>query len=144
MPIEFIWVGDGEDKNRLEILSKQENLNIRFIGFSKTPIDYLKESDWYMSTSRFEGLPYGLIEAASVGLPIIASDVKGNNEVTIDGYNGFLYKTEEQAIALLKKIVLEDVNYKELSTNSIKLFKKHFSESKMINELANLYKQYNN
>lgn len=139
MPIEFIWVGDGLDRERLEMKSKQENVNIKFIGFSNTPIDYLIKSDWYMSTSRFEGLPYALIEAASIGLPIIASDVKGNNEVAIDGFNGFLYKSEDQAIELLKQIVNDDINYKGLSINSIKMFKENFSESKMINELLMLY-----
>ena len=139
IPIQFIWVGDGEDKNRLESLSVQNNINIKFIGFSKTPMKYLKESDWYMSTSRFEGLPYALIEAASVGLPIIASDVKGNNEVAINGYNGYLFKSEEEAINIIKNIVNGSFNYKKLSENSITLFKEHFSDARMISKLIKLY-----
>lgn len=143
LPIKFIWIGDGKDKQYLELLSKQNNANIEFVGFSNVPMKYLKKSDWYMSTSRSEGLPYALIEAASVGLPIIASNVKGNNEVTIDGYNGFLFRTEEQAIEILERLVNKSVDYEKLSTNSIELFKKHFSDVKMINELQKLYKQFN-
>lgn len=65
---------------------------IDFVGFTKEPMKYLQSSDLYLSTSRFEGLPYGLIEAASVGLPIVASNVKGNNEVVNNGYNGSFLK----------------------------------------------------
>lgn len=77
--IEFWWVGDGDDFLRLKQKSVEENVNIKFIGFSDFPMHYLKSADLYLSTSRFEGLPYALIEAASVGLPIVATDVIGNN-----------------------------------------------------------------
>ena len=98
--VRFVWVGDGEDKTRLEQLAKEENVPIDFVGFTTEPMKYLLSSDLYLSTSRFEGLPYGLIEAASVGLPIVASNVKGNNEVVKDGYNGFLFENETEAIKL--------------------------------------------
>jgi hypothetical protein len=50
----FTWVGDGEDKDRLEKASKDDGLKITFTGFSKTPSKYLEQADWYISTSRFE------------------------------------------------------------------------------------------
>ncbi len=86
--LQFVWIGDGPDKSKLEEQAKKEGVDINFVGFSKEPMKYLLESDLYLSTSRFEGLPYGLIEAASVGLPIIASNVKGNNEVVNDKKRG--------------------------------------------------------
>lgn len=137
--ITFTWVGDGEDKDRLEKSAKEEGLKITFTGFSTTPSMYLEQADWYISTSRFEGLPYGLIEAASVGLPILASDVKGNNEVVEDKVSGFLFKTEDQAIDLIRKILDGKYNYNQLSLHAIDFFHENFTEDKMIEKLVELY-----
>lgn len=135
----FTWVGDGQDKERLEQAAKEKGVRITFTGFSKKPSIYLQKADWYISTSRFEGLPYALIEAASVGLPILATDVKGNNEVVKDKYNGFLFHSEEEAIKLINDILDGKVNYSQLSQNSINFFHEYFTEDKMISNLRNLY-----
>lgn len=140
----FTWVGDGEDKDRLEKASKDDGLKITFTGFSKTPSKYLEQADWYISTSRFEGLPYALIEAASVGLPIFASNVKGNNEVVKDKYNGFLFHSEIEAISLISNVLNGKYNYQHLSQNSIDFFHENFTEDKMIEKLCELYTNITN
>lgn len=139
MDVRFVWVGDGEDKTRLEQLAKDENVPIDFVGFTTEPMKYLQSSDLYLSTSRFEGLPYGLIEAASVGLPIVASNVKGNNEVVSHGYNGFLFKYESEAINYIESIMTDKERYRAMSAASIDFFKSNFTEEKMI---GNLVKEY--
>lgn len=142
--ITFTWVGDGEEKGKLENEASLDGLRISFTGFSKTPSKYLEQADWYISTSRFEGLPYGLIEAASVGLPILASDVKGNNEVVKDSYNGFLFHSEEEAVIQIKDILEENYDYQQLSKHAIEFFRENFTEDKMIEKLCELYKSVNN
>lgn len=137
--VRFVWVGDGEDKERLENLSKVENVPIDFVGFSKAPGKYLLSADLYLSTSRFEGLPYGLIEAASVGLPIVASDVKGNNEVVVDGLNGLLFKEEDQAIGRIKTLLSDKKMYEQMSVASLAYFKRNFTEDQMIDSLVKVY-----
>lgn len=136
----FVWVGDGEDKERLELQARAENVPIDFIGFTTEPMNFLQSSDLYLSTSRFEGLPYGLIEAASVGLPIVASDVKGNNEVVENGYNGFLFKEESEAVNKIESIMNDKAKYQQMSVASIEFFKKNFTEEKMIEALVKEYK----
>lgn len=143
LPVCFTWVGDGEDRAELERKAKEECLDIRFIGFSDHPMDYLKRADWYMSTSRFEGLPYALIEAASVGLPLLASDVKGNNEVVKDGYNGFLFKTTDEAVELIRQIVNGKMDYVTLSRNSISYYQQNFTLETMIGKLLSVYRSLN-
>lgn len=90
--IEFIWVGDGPDKQPLEDQAKADQLNnITFTGFSDKPEEYLRNAQVYLSTSRWEGLPLALIEAASLSIPIIATNVTGNNEVVEHNSNGLLF-----------------------------------------------------
>lgn len=138
-PVSFVWVGDGPDFARLKQQSIEEGVNIKFIGFSKEPFKYLLDSDIYMSTSRFEGLPYGLIEAASVGLPIIASDVKGNNECVLPGKTGFLFKTEEEACESIKRIINSESMYSEMSENAVSFFRDNFTENMMAKKLKEVY-----
>lgn len=137
--IKFIWVGDGEDRISLEEESKELNLNIEFVGFSNEPYKYLQKSNIFLFTSLHEGLPYSLIESLSAGVPIVASNVEGNNEVVIDGVNGFLFESEEIAVALIRKIynnrTLEDM----LSDGALKSFKERFLLEEMITTLTRLY-----
>lgn len=136
--ITFTWVGDGDDFQRLKEQAINENLNINFVGFSKEPIKFLKEADIYLSTSRFEGLPYALIEAASVGIPIIATNVKGNNECVKNKETGLLFTTIEQGISCIQQ--LQDYNIrKRLGDNARDFFLNTFTEEQMITKIINVY-----
>ena len=139
--IEFVWVGDGEDFVRLKQKSVEEHVNINFIGFTEYPMSYLKNADLYLSTSRFEGLPYALIEAASVGLPIVATDVVGNNEVVLHDYNGLVFKTEQEAVDAIKKLSINADLLNRYSINSRELYLKTFTMEKMISSIVDTYVQ---
>jgi glycosyltransferase involved in cell wall biosynthesis len=54
------------------------------------PLAALAAADVYLSTSRWEGLPYALLEAASVGAVVVATDVVGNRDVVRHEETGFL------------------------------------------------------
>ncbi len=91
--ISFIWVGDGEEKDEIAHAIAAKSLrNVSLPGFSNQVGSFLPYANLYLSTSRREGLPLALLEAASVGLPILATDVIGNNEVVTDGHDGFLFR----------------------------------------------------
>lgn len=137
--IHFVWVGDGPDYNRLKEKAIQEKLKVEFTGFSKEPLKYLKSASVYLSTSRFEGLPYALIEASCVALPIIASDVVGNNEIVKNGENGYLFKNVEDAVDRIKYLFLNKAVREEMSARSRVLFEKSFSMKKMMDGLMNVY-----
>ena len=139
--VSFVWVGDGPDFARLKQQSLADGLKIEFVGFSKEPFKYLLDSDIYLSTSRFEGLPYGLIEAASVGLPIVATNVKGNNECVLSGKTGFLFKTEDEACEIIKRILDSEALYSEMSENAVSFFHDNFTERMMATKLMEVYEK---
>jgi glycosyltransferase involved in cell wall biosynthesis len=94
--ISFIIIGDGSEKDKLLSLIKQKGLTdkIEFIGSCDQPtiVNHLKESDIFILSSHSEGRPNVILEAMACGLPIIATDISGNNELIKDLDNGLLFE----------------------------------------------------
>lgn len=72
-----------------------------------------------------EGCPGILIEALSVGLPVIASNWKYNKEFIIDGVNGFLCDTFDAKSYLnaIEKILFNDYLREQMSKNAYRMSK---------------------
>jgi glycosyltransferase involved in cell wall biosynthesis len=85
-------VGDGPMRSDLEKLAQQSGLSQRVIfhGFKSNPYDYLAHADALLMPSVHEGLPYVLLEAMSLRVPVIVSNVGGLKEVLKDGTTGLL------------------------------------------------------
>ena len=81
--VKLLLVGKGNLKDYYEEKIKEYNLekNIFLLGYRKDIPKLLKISDCLISTSKREGLPVNLIEAAMSGLPIIATNCRGNREI---------------------------------------------------------------
>jgi glycosyltransferase involved in cell wall biosynthesis len=65
---------------------------IEYLGHSDDPVPIYAESDCVVLPSYREGMPRTLLEAASMGLPVIASDVAGCRQAVVNGETGFLCK----------------------------------------------------
>ena len=140
--IKFTWIGDGDDMKGLKEKANIQKVNIDFIGFTTNPLEYLAKGSIYLSTSRFEGLPYALIEAASLGIPIIATDVVGNNECVNNHVNGFLFDTAENAVKYIKICINNPSLIKKMSNASLQYYEENFTITKMINKLLLIYSKY--
>lgn len=138
--IVFLWVGDGNDKEQLQQRAKQEGVNIIFTGFTKEIPLYLSATDIYLSTSRWEGLPYALIEAQSLGLPIVATNVVGNNEVVVYEQNGFLFDSLDDACIAINKLIDNKLLYDDFSRNAKQNFQDKFDIKIMIDKTENIYR----
>jgi glycosyltransferase involved in cell wall biosynthesis len=55
----------------------------------------MQAADGFVLTSRWEGLPVGLLEAGACALPSIATDVPGSREVIVRGRTGYLTPSGE-------------------------------------------------
>lgn len=93
-PFEIEVVGSGAFQQTLDDLAQERGVSdlIRYVG--TVPYDRLEksyqEADIFVLTSLYEGMPAVILEAMGCGLPIVASDVGGNNEIVKEGENGFL------------------------------------------------------
>lgn len=85
-------LGEGPDKLKLLDLAKDLGLNnVYFEGFVNDPVDVFKEYDLFVLSSRWEGFGNVIVEAMSIGLPVIATDCPhGPREIISDDIDGKL------------------------------------------------------
>lgn len=83
LPIRLLLVGEGGEREALEEEIKQAHMEkkVFLLGNREPVLPYLAITDLYVSASRSEGLPFNVMEAMSCGLPIVASDTKGQNDL---------------------------------------------------------------
>lgn len=98
----FIIIGGGKEKDFLKRLAVQLGVfeNIIFPGNIGNIKDYLAGSDVYVCSSLSEGFSNSILEAMAMGLPVVATDVGGNQEAVMDKGSGFLVPPQNyQSIA---------------------------------------------
>lgn len=88
--IVFLLAGDGPLRTELEGEARQLGIidAVRFLGTRSDVPDLLRLADLFILPSVSEGMPVALLEAMMVGLPVIASQVEGVDEIVQDGQNG--------------------------------------------------------
>lgn len=91
--------------------------NVHFLGFRKDIPELLQISDIAVSASKREGLPVNLIEAAMLGLPIVATDCRGNRDICVKANGTFLLTGNEFLNIKLKKI--DKVSFVDWSLSSV-------------------------
>jgi len=90
-------VGGGNRLKEYELLSQQLGLNknVTFIGATVDVTSYLVDSRVFVLTSDSEGLPLSCMEAATLGLPIVASDIGDLSDLIESGKTGYLINKED-------------------------------------------------
>ncbi|WP_075340543.1 glycosyltransferase [Tenacibaculum agarivorans] len=121
-------------------LDLTDNINlIPWLNRNET-ISVLNMSLMYISTSRYEGLPYALIEAMALSKACVVTNVDGNKDLVINNLNGFL--TQQNSLDVASKtisILKDDGLRKKMEQQSFNLYDQKFNIKKNIIELENKY-----
>lgn len=107
--IHLLLPGEDNLENYYQSISKIKAVdnNIHFLGYRTDIPQLLQIADISVSTSLREGLPVNIMEAMCVGLPIVATDCRGNCDLVKDGINGYIVQSghwdhfADKVIALL-------------------------------------------
>ena len=113
--IKLLIIGSGEEKNDLKNLIKELDIleKVKLIDHELNIYKYLKNSDYYISTSIWEGSSLAMIDAAYMGIPILCSDCpSGRKEFIGENERGFLYRQNdsENFLNLFDKMYALDHN----------------------------------
>ena len=93
--IKLLIIGDGEEKMFLKNLIKKLDIEnkVKLMNYESNIYKYLNRSNFYISTSIWEGSSLAMIDAAYIGIPILCSDCpSGRKEFIGKDERGFLYK----------------------------------------------------
>lgn len=93
IPARLLILGDGELRVELQGLVNSLDLreDVDLPGFVMNPVAYMRRSDVFVLSSRWEGLPGVLIQALAAGCPVVSTDCpSGPREILADGEYGHL------------------------------------------------------
>ncbi len=135
----MVLMGAGPN---LERLRKEYGKDSRFLftGEIKNVCDYLQASDAYLSTSKSEGMPNGVLEAMSAGLPVFLSDIPQHMEVLgEDGEYGSSYRLgdREHFVSRLDRFL--DMDLPVMGLTASRTAKNEFSSVVMSRRYQELY-----
>jgi glycosyltransferase EpsD len=91
--LKVLLVGKGSLLEKSKKISSRSKLEttVYFMGYRKDINNICNISDLYVTTSLQEGLPISVIEAMATGLPVVASNIRGQSDVIVNQRNGYVY-----------------------------------------------------
>ncbi len=131
-----IYGPDGKDYQKLSNLIKSKKDPCIYLYkeiFGSKKLEILKSSTYFIQASRFEGMPMGILEALSFGIPVVATEGTNMSEY-IDCYHaGFCSDNSLYSIveAINRAANVSNDEYELMSYNATKLIKDNFSWDKI-------------
>ena len=104
---ELFIVGDGEERKKLEDLIKEDSIkSVKLLGFARNPYPLLRKADLFVCSSIREGYSTAVVEALTLGLPVITTDVSGMDEILDNGKYGMIVANNEVDLYNGLKLIL--------------------------------------
>lgn len=92
IPSKLVLVGDGPERNRIEMLCRELQTceDVIFLGKLKNPTEVLAISDLFLLPSESESFGLAALEAMAAGIPVISTNTGGIPEVNRNGVSGMM------------------------------------------------------
>ena len=143
--VHMVWIGDGRMREDLEAEIERHNVADRFhlLGWKENAKNLLCGMDVFVLPSIYEGFPFAILEAMSVGLPCVVSDVDGNGESVVDGTTGDVLPVNDvgQWTRSLERLVLQDGLRKEYGEAALARFSAEYDVSIMAKRTVAVYEE---
>ncbi|MCY4523543.1 MAG: glycosyltransferase [Halobacteriovoraceae bacterium] len=146
LPFHLYVAGEGEKRDSLTVLTNELDIkeDVTFLGLVKEPTQFLNCLDLYVSSSRGEGLPYSILEAMTLSIPCLLSDVTGHQNFksdkaaeffSIDDYEDFKTKAT--------KLLETPSRMDHLKKAGLSTILNHYTINHMSHKTLALYDEYN-
>jgi glycosyltransferase involved in cell wall biosynthesis len=137
---ELTMVGEGELFNKVKNDSKA--LPINFTGWVLNPFESITEFDLLLITSKNEGLPLVMLEAANCGRATVARDVGGLSEFIKNNKTGYLTSQDAKAMAnFLIDLSKNREQIRDVGIAAKNLLSESFSAEVMAKKYIETYKE---
>jgi glycosyltransferase involved in cell wall biosynthesis len=139
----YLFIGKGCEEALSSLLTDQQRLRVRFLGFQENPATFVKALDIYLQPSLSEGLSFSVIEAMLLQKAMIVSDVGGMSELVEHRIRGL--KVPPNDIVSLRDAIQElayDFKFRnDLGIEAYSYATKEFNLPKMVGCTLQLYRQ---
>ena len=139
-----IIIGKGENFNKLNKLIKLYKLkNIFLLGFKKNPYPYIKNSNYFISSSLWEEPGHAILEAGYLNKLIISSNCpNGPEEILINNFNSIKYNINDykNLAEIIQNILQDKIKNEDLMKLNMKKIVKNYTMfrfSKKIQKIIN-------
>lgn len=135
--IEFIWIGEGELKTKLT------SKNIKITGWvtREEALNIVREADFFILPSLWEGLPISLLEAMFLKKTCFVSNVIGNRDVINHQKNGLICSTAEEYVQNITDVIKGKIDGFNLAKQASKDVMNYYNVDVMAEQYS---KEYNN
>jgi glycosyltransferase involved in cell wall biosynthesis len=143
--LRFVMVGSGPLLSQIEqaITKYQLSQCLFLLDYRNDVSEIIKSLDVFVLTSKWEGLPYIVLEVMAAGTPIVSTSVGGVNEVIENGKDGMLVEPGniEGLGAAIIKLISDNAYAKKITENAASKIKREFSIEKMVNANVKIYEK---
>ena len=144
--IELLILGSGDEKDSLKkyINNKYLNKYVKLIGYKKNPFKYIRHSNVLILSSKYEGSPNILLEAACLKKIIISSNCKtGPKQILSNGKGGYLYQVNNytQLSKIIDQLKLNSALVKKKISTSYLMARKYNKKNQGI-EFKKIIKEF--
>ena len=138
-------VGDGPQRDSLVDYAAKVRIDhrVRFLGIRDDVPRLMAAMDVFVLPSEFEGMPNAVLEAMQAGLPVVASNIGGTDELVVDGETGFLVPVGDakQIASRINQLLDDDTLRSRLGTAGQRRVREQFAVEKMVQSHVRLYRE---
>lgn len=144
--LQLLLVGHGEERQALEARAARRGVagRVRLLGFRSDVAEILASVELLLLPSRWEGMPYVVMEAMACGVPVVATPVDGAVDLIEDGRTGWLAR-EVSASALGETLgealALTADARRGVGERGRERVARHFTRAAMVDAVVELYEE---
>ena len=134
----FIGAGDMEEELKKKVQAYQLEDYVHFLGYQKNPYQYLSHMKVLLSMSKQEGFPGVYVEALSLGIPFVSTEVGGAEELSQEGRFGKIVESNQEAAQEIENYMTAASNF---DANEASKFIQQFTIAKQIEQVEKLIEE---
>jgi len=144
LPFHARIIGEGECRAKLEarIIALGLSSKVELLGAVTETTDYLANTHIFVLSLDYEGLPLSVLEAMSIGLPVVATNVGGVKEAVLHEQTGLLSVRQDahRFAENIEKFAADKELRQQYGERARLHYEKHFTAVRMIDELEVIYR----
>jgi len=140
----FLLIGRGENLEMVQkiICERRLDMYMKCLGFRTDIADILSITDVGLLISIREGLPRSVMEMMAMKIPVIATNIRGNRDLIIDGENGYLISIKDpvQIAEKCNHLLNNEDLSKQFGEKGREIIQHQFSIDNVLYEMELIYK----